>query len=372
MILIKGTSVYRDALSLLGGRLCANLDMHHPIPFSSTASCCCPRKTPRGRGLRIMINISHFAKSSAEPNPKIYADQHVIPRPYAQDSVAHARAQLFTALELCEMGAEVVVHFDCAYDCGGEPDLAAFEGSCSTPEALELAFHQHDPSLGYHVTGVHRARVADSVNDFDVFMYTEDDVLYTAGQILLYVDHQRRLLSAGLGMTHNVGFYRVEVNVTSSALEEAVFEETRVGPEGLDVLQLPVPALHPGSGGNTSHGTGTDGNSTFEWPWYVIYRGNTYQGSWLLLQPQLRSYIKELEGARRGPRRGLIRETNANWVYWLLQKQKVIPLASFSQFGVRHLGNYYLWTTKFGDNARSTHQLQIELLQLRARRELEG
>ncbi|KAG5183361.1 hypothetical protein JKP88DRAFT_245240 [Tribonema minus] len=318
------------------------------------------------RSLRIMMNIAHFGKwRGGEPDPEIFSQLRMDQQPYAQDNLAHARAQLLTALELCEMGAELVeVHLDCAYDCGGEPSLAAFEGSCSTPEALEVVFHQHDPYIGYNLTGVHRTRVASNVNNFDLFMYTEDDMLFTAGQILHYVNHQRRLLNAGLGLTHNVGFYRVEMNVTSPNLEETVFEETGVGTGNLDVLQLPVLAAHRSGDDSTrdaSHGSRRDSNGASDWPWYVINRGNTYQGCWLLLQPQLQSYIKQLPGDP-GPRPAFIRETNANWVFWQLNVQK---------FGVRHLGNHYLWTTPWSDYARSSHQLHIELLKLRARREVE-
>ena len=65
----------------------------------------------------------------------------------------------------------------------------------------------------------------EKVDDYSLFVYVEDDMLVTDTQVNLFMHESSRLIKAGKTKM-DVGFYRVEVDVTSMTLDLKVFEET--------------------------------------------------------------------------------------------------------------------------------------------------
>jgi len=74
---------------------------------------------------------------------------------------------------------------------------------------------------------VHRARYAQEVDNYDLFVYLEDDILVSASQMRSFIYHSKMLRASGLH-DYEIGFFRQEVDIASPNLGMVVWEETKV------------------------------------------------------------------------------------------------------------------------------------------------
>ncbi|KAG5183381.1 hypothetical protein JKP88DRAFT_245249 [Tribonema minus] len=271
---------------------------------------------------------------------------------FARNTAADVIAQLRTAQQLCEMGASVDVHVDCGYECSQV--LEHQQITCSSSNNLNIMYHEAIADSGAPVTATHRARFGDNADNYDLFLYTEDDILLSAVQVMSYFRHSQRLHAQGLSDEYEIGFFRQEINLTSPTLDMVVWEETTVGPEALDVVLLPPPSAKSGHAPR----------------WYVINNRQTHQACWMALQHKILRIRDERPQFFNSSATALLNiETQASEVFWVLHWKKIIPLVNYPDFGIRHLGNLQSFEVDWrGKTTRPVQHVYSELLQLRAQK----
>ena len=119
---------------------------------------------------------------------------------------------------------------------------------------INIVISQHSPSIGTGLSGEHRAYMAKVLNEYDVFVYHEDDIMFKLSHLVAYL-HETKLFHElvpenGL-WEHTIGFQRYrrinrgnDFNMPygeRDIFEQELLEET---PEFVPVCVKDKPYIH--------------------------------------------------------------------------------------------------------------------------------
>lgn len=141
---------------------------------------------------------------------------------YDFSQIPHLEEVLDAYQDLCTTGAskvDVVIHSTVPYpvtliDLFNTRLLPSCKGSFSISVVLK------SPSLRLHLVDCHRELFYSKIDDYDLFIYTEDDIRVTPRTVAAYVDETDKL-KAMFGVRHsdyNVGIVRYEYNYPSNVV----------------------------------------------------------------------------------------------------------------------------------------------------------
>jgi len=186
----------------------------------------------------------------------------------------------------------------------------------------------HDESIGYDLTFYHRQLMIDKQDDYDLFLYTENDVLYTKDNIDAFVGESNILPD-----DYIPGF---------------MYYEKKPKPDNNKYLISFSSDWHPQGICNGISGRGGEQRLIINEKSYgTVY--NVCQGSYLLTRKQLKkvisygSYHVTPHGHWDGPQPYGVPETAAAIPYSSSGMKKVIPLDRLDSFLIPHLRNYYVF-----------------------------
>jgi len=287
--------------------------------------------------------------------------------------------------------------------------------------SVKIEWAVYHKNISTWLAGEHRHYMADRLNDYDVFMYHEDDIPFRASHLTAYVkathDLKHRLPWTGL-YDYTIGFQRFRhihrINlqdawgeqdiVEQDLLEETpTFEQTCVPGEDPDLAVDPWTAPRGVAGSGTSPGPGKmaaaaaapppagtklrteeqrnrrrtsathgprqlesgDWEKKTEYP-YIIVIGNTHQGAFMLTQEQVKIlHIKcKFLNHSSGSREYMSSFSLFDNKYYHCGLQKLIPAERLNSFYIHHFYHtkWVSWftNTAVNDKVRSGQHYQFK------------
>lgn len=196
------------AVFLLGGFVASTLLLHHHVPVVldnsssskshlSLRSLSSPTVKNRLNGLRILVVIVAFDFSQLPHLEEVLDGYH----------------------DVCECGThiKVIIHATVPYPVT-LIDLLNARLSCTT---LDIQITLKPPSLRLFLVDEHRHEFYQHLQQYDLFVYTEDDHRVTPSILssyLLETDRVRSLVQKQHSMDYNVGIVRYEYNYPSNVV----------------------------------------------------------------------------------------------------------------------------------------------------------
>jgi hypothetical protein len=128
----------------------------------------------------------------------------------------HLEEVIDSYVTLCEAGSfvDVVIHSTVAYPVT-LIDLLNSRIQCSRKNAVTMSIIVKPKRVRLHLVDFHRALFYDRIDDYDLFVYTEDDIRVTPTTIATYLsetERVRRLVGDDRFSDFNVGIARYEYN----------------------------------------------------------------------------------------------------------------------------------------------------------------
>lgn len=191
-----------------------------------------------------------------------------------------------------------------------------------TNSSVSVIISVHEPGISVALGAEHRKFMGDKVNDYDVFVYHEDDIIFKHSQLNGFLYETRRLHELmpedGL-MNHNIGFQRFrrllhgENGHANDYGEQDIFEQE---------LLEETPNFNPvcmGDGGTAP---------------YLHVTGNLHQAMWVFTREQI-NMLQEKCGFlnQSSPSREFMSSFSV-WDHCHLNK--LLPAERFAQFIVQH------------------------------------
>ena len=125
--------------------------------------------------------------------------------------------------DLCAAGAlvDVIVHATVPYPIT-LIDLLNTRLSCVNPAGrFDVKISLVSPSVRLHLVDIHRPLFYEKIEEYDLFIYTEDDIRVTPRTVAAYL-HETKVLQDKVGfeksLNYNVGIVRYEYNFPSNVL----------------------------------------------------------------------------------------------------------------------------------------------------------
>jgi hypothetical protein len=144
---------------------------------------------------------------------------------YDFSQIPHLEEVLDGYFDLCAAGAKVhvVIHTTIAYPVT-LIDLLNSRFQCQNPSpraGFALTIAVKPSSLRLHLVDCHRTLFYDQLNEYDVFIYTEDDIRVSPRTVAAYLIETRRvatLVGIDQASNYNVGIARYEYNFPSNVV----------------------------------------------------------------------------------------------------------------------------------------------------------
>lgn len=140
------------------------------------------------------------------------------------------RRSLENYVFMCEAGWDpTVVIYTTIYYSAEELRRLNYMTYCyRTGSSLPLRFSLHDPSIRFDLAGVHRYTLYAEQDNFDLFVYHEDDMIITLQHVVAYT-METALLEKRFGSnftsTHSIGFIRIQREPSPSVIGSEVLCE---------------------------------------------------------------------------------------------------------------------------------------------------
>jgi hypothetical protein len=212
---------------------------------------------------------------------------------------------------------------------------------------IEIFEHYHAESMGYDITFCHRKRMIEEQDNYDLFLYVENDILYTQNNIDAFVEEVKLL-----PLNYIPGF---------------LYYERKPKPDKNKYILSFSNDWHPEGICKSKPGKGEEEKLIINnRPYATVY--NLCQGSYLLTKNHLKQainsggYLIDHHTHIYGKQPYGIPETAAASPYSLCGMKKVIPLYGFEHFLIQHLRNYYVlnYSTIYSDNDFLNHYFSLE------------
>ena len=135
----------------------------------------------------------------------------------------HFEEVLDSYSDLCATGAQVdvIVHATVPYPIT-LIDLLNTRVACLNPAGrFDVKISLVSPTVRLHLVDIHRPLFYEKIDEYDLFIYTEDDIRVTPRTIAAYL-HETKVLQDKVGfdksLNYNVGIVRYEYNFPSNVL----------------------------------------------------------------------------------------------------------------------------------------------------------
>jgi hypothetical protein len=137
----------------------------------------------------------------------------------------HLEEVLDAYADLCAAGAHVnvVIHTTMPYPVAWI-DLLNSRYLCDNPSPraeFQVTISIHSPVLRLHLVDVHRPLMYDNIDNYDLFIYTEDDIRVTPRTVATYLmetERVKNIVGQKEAMKYNVGIVRYEYNFPSNVI----------------------------------------------------------------------------------------------------------------------------------------------------------
>jgi hypothetical protein len=222
------------------------------------------------------------------------------------------------------------------------------------PADLEMAIHIYDPQWKTALAAVHRQHFYHLVDshiasdNYDIFVYTEDDLWIRPTHVAAYL-HETRLLQALVGperlADYSLGFLRYELSATdaSRVIWEHGWDTSTPGFRQQHMIHVPAYAAHASAAdknGSRSRTLQEDG------AYYFNGAGTFHQGMYMATPQQLRLW-RERPGCHFNetaqflvpPFAGLREKMSSLQLFRQCNVTQLLPLRSFPDFLVQHMGS---------------------------------
>ena len=219
---------------------------------------------------------------------------------------------------MCEGGLFVRVVLYTAdtnpYTKAQKREIKQIEQTCTSE--MEIDIQEHPASLRLEMTMQHRIEVQKHLEDFDMFLYAEDDVHVELRHVMAYLRHSRKLMNAPNGAKYLLGWQRFEKTGIGLGASQIMWEN---GPD----------SWHPVEIGGELYATMV----------------NPHAGAWIATREELQQLEKQCR-ILRVPQtaNSFTRVRAAGWnMYLNCGRRKVLPLVDFPAFIVHHLPDKNWW-----------------------------
>jgi hypothetical protein len=271
---------------------------------------------------------------------------------YDYSQLPHLEEQLSSLRDICEAGAkvDVVVHTVIPYPV---PliDLWNHRYACTRGlDEFSIQLVVKSPSLRLNLVDCHRPLFYEKVDDYDVFLYTEDDIRVTPTTVAAYLAETKRLqhiVGVEESQNYNVGIVRYEYNYPPDVI---INDKTRHATKNVTRVYWEHP-WHPSIPQSVDAVPG----STLEHDF--VYMTNHHQGMFFATQFLLRKWhssnrpqcrfeeVRQRPGLKKNPGQ----PSEGTQRVWMSSNmmfgskhcgvQQVIPIDNFGALTVHHLPN---------------------------------
>ena len=265
--------------------------------------------------------------------------------------IPHLEEVLDSYHDICVGGAivDVVIHATVAYPV----TLIDLLNSRFTCENFSLDIVLKPPSLRLHLVDCHRQLFYDKINDYDLFIYTEEDIQVTPRTVSTYLQESRRIQqlmeqdrNSGYSFSDfNVGIVRYEYNFPSNVV---IDDKTRHSIQNVTRVYWEHSSAKPPMVPNTVDVV----KQTKEMGERYVTMGNHHQGMFLATRDLLLAWkdrkncnfdvVKNRPGTNSQPAEGTQR-------VWMSSQQifgkrhcnvqQVLPMDKFGALTVLHVPN---------------------------------
>lgn len=142
---------------------------------------------------------------------------------YDFSQLPHLEEVIDAYSDLCATGAQVdlIVHATVPYPIT-LIDLLNTRLTCLNPSGrFDVKISLVSPTVRLHLVDIHRPLFYEKIEEYDLFIYTEDDIRVTPRTIAAYL-HETKVLQEKIGfeksLNYNVGIVRYEYNFPSNVL----------------------------------------------------------------------------------------------------------------------------------------------------------
>mmetsp|Transcript_19009 Transcript_19009/g.28722 ORF Transcript_19009/g.28722 Transcript_19009/m.28722 type:complete len:340 (-) Transcript_19009:555-1574(-) len=223
---------------------------------------------------------------------------------------------MLSAVSMCEGGMKIRVVIYTAdtnpYTQAQTEEFVSMTKSCTGlfGGSLEIEIEEHPATLRLEMTMQHRREVKKRLNDFDIFLYAEDDVLIEMRHVLAYYKYSKKLARAQNGQKYLLGFQRFEKSGIGMGAQQVMWEN------GID-------SWHAVEIANELY----------------VTMVNPHAGAWMATQAELRAMEEKCNALRiLKTANSFTRVRAAGWnMYLNCGRRKVLPVADFANFIIHHL-----------------------------------
>ena len=175
-------------------------------------------------------------------------------------------------------------------------------------------------TLGKNMTFVPRQYIKDRLNDYDYFLYNEDDILIKEHSLLFAINKNEEV--SRVNLQNNIGFLRYELdNNVPEFVDLSPYNSVHLGGNGVSDIIRCVTSIN---------------NEYYFLPW------NYHSGNFLLSKSQLELLITNDEfPVEPSNSYAGIMESAASGVYHVLRK--LYPVNQYKELMVHHMSNKYIF-----------------------------
>ena len=257
-------------------------------------------EAPRPRNLRVLYCITAYDRK-----------QHV-----------HLLQMLGSVVSMCEGGLQVELVLYTAdsnpYTSSQEAEMREILGGCSGFFGGSVTFKllALPASLKFDMTMQHRHEMRNRIDDFDVFVYAEDDIHVEVRHVMTYYHEALKLQKADHGDKYVLGWQRFEKNGIGMGADQVMWEN---GVDSYHAVEI---------GGEL-----------------YVTMVNPHAGAWIATRDELKQHHRQCHILSVPKTAGSFTRVRAGgWnLYLNCGRRKVMPVKNIANFLIHHLPDKNWW-----------------------------
>ncbi|KAJ1458176.1 hypothetical protein M885DRAFT_513224 [Pelagophyceae sp. CCMP2097] len=242
---------------------------------------------------------------------------------YDRKQHVHLLQLFLSAVSMCEGGLQVEMILYTSdsnpYTTLQEAELRHIVQTCSgySGGSIALEIRMCPAELKFEVTMLHRQDMLSRLDDFDVFVYAEDDVHVELRHVMAYYAASRKLEAVENGNKYVLGWQRFEKTGIGMGAEQVTWENN-------------VDSWHAVEVGGELY----------------LTMVNPHAGAWIAARDELKAMHAECAILRVTKTAGSFTRVRAGgWnMYLNCRRRKILPARHFAAFLVHHLPDKNWWT----------------------------